>query len=170
MLAGTAALGSYAHYAMTRAFAAAPLAVTQPVTFLQIVWASLLGWAAFGEAVDATITRPSLPDFELDFSADDRHDFIAIAGSLTLSINVGGLLAMNYEYPDFNILMAGSYNAATATADQNPRLAPAPSSVAIPSTANSAAATACLPWPRAQLRPRAERYAAIRVPYRQGVR
>lgn len=52
MLAGTAALGSYAHYAMTRAFAAAPLAVTQPVTFLQIVWASLLGWLVFGEAVD----------------------------------------------------------------------------------------------------------------------
>lgn len=52
LLAGTAALGSYAHYAMTRAFAAAPLAVTQPVTFLQIVWASLLGWLAFGEAVD----------------------------------------------------------------------------------------------------------------------
>ena len=37
---------------MTRAFAAAPLAVTQPVTFLQIVWASLLGALVFGEAVD----------------------------------------------------------------------------------------------------------------------
>lgn len=32
--------------------------------------------------------------------------------------NLGGLLALNFEYPDFNILMAGSYNAATATADQ----------------------------------------------------
>lgn len=52
LLAGTAALGSYAHYAMTRAFATAPLAVTQPVTFLQIVWASLLGWLVFDEAVD----------------------------------------------------------------------------------------------------------------------
>lgn len=52
LLAGTAVLGTGAHYAMTRAFAAAPLAVTQPVTFLQIVWASLLGWLAFGEAVD----------------------------------------------------------------------------------------------------------------------
>ena len=52
LLAGTAVLGTGAHYAMTRAFAAAPLAVTQPVTFLQIVWATLLGSLVFGEAVD----------------------------------------------------------------------------------------------------------------------
>jgi len=52
LLAGTAVLGTAAHYAMTRAFAAAPLAVTQPVTFLQIVWATLLGALVFGEAVD----------------------------------------------------------------------------------------------------------------------
>lgn len=32
--------------------------------------------------------------------------------------NAGGLLAINFEFPDYNILMAGSYNAATATADQ----------------------------------------------------
>ncbi len=52
LLAGTAVLGTAAHYAMTRAFAAAPLAVTQPVTFLQIVWATALGALVFGEAVD----------------------------------------------------------------------------------------------------------------------
>ena len=40
------------HYTMTRAFAAAPVSATQPVTFLQLVWAALLGWALFGEAVD----------------------------------------------------------------------------------------------------------------------
>ncbi|PWE33354.1 EamA family transporter [Maritimibacter sp. 55A14] len=40
------------HYTMTRAFHAAPLAVTQPVTFLQLVWASALGVFAFGEALD----------------------------------------------------------------------------------------------------------------------
>ena len=40
------------HYFMTRAFAVAPLTVTQPVTFLQLVWATLLGALAFGEAVD----------------------------------------------------------------------------------------------------------------------
>ncbi|MEL6169145.1 MAG: DMT family transporter [Pseudomonadota bacterium] len=48
-LAGVATLG---HYAMTRAFRAAPLTVTQPVTFLQLVWSVVLGWAVFGEAVD----------------------------------------------------------------------------------------------------------------------
>ncbi len=43
------------HYTMTLAFAAAPLTVTQPVTFLQLVWAVLLGYLAFGEAVDAWV-------------------------------------------------------------------------------------------------------------------
>jgi drug/metabolite transporter (DMT)-like permease len=49
LVAGCATLG---HYAMTRAFKAAPLAVTQPVIFLQIVWASLLGVLVFGESID----------------------------------------------------------------------------------------------------------------------
>jgi len=31
------------HFTMTLAFAAAPMTVTQPVTFLQLVWAVLLG-------------------------------------------------------------------------------------------------------------------------------
>lgn len=44
-----------AHYAMTRAFAAAPISVTQPVTFLQMVWAVLLGWAVFDEPPDAFV-------------------------------------------------------------------------------------------------------------------
>lgn len=43
------------HWTMTKALAAAPLAVTQPVTFLQLVWATLLGVIAFGEAVDAYV-------------------------------------------------------------------------------------------------------------------
>lgn len=47
-----AAFATLGHYTMARAFAAAPLTVTQPVTFLQLVWATLLGWVAFGEAVD----------------------------------------------------------------------------------------------------------------------
>ncbi|MEZ5796183.1 MAG: DMT family transporter [Paracoccaceae bacterium] len=50
---GVVALAATAgHYAMTRAFSAAPLSVTQPVTFLQIVWSTALGALAFGEAVD----------------------------------------------------------------------------------------------------------------------
>jgi drug/metabolite transporter (DMT)-like permease len=43
------------HYTMTRAFAAAPLTVTQPVTFVQLVWATLLGALVFGEPVDAFV-------------------------------------------------------------------------------------------------------------------
>ena len=51
-LALVAVFATAGHYAMTRAFAAAPVSATQPVTFLQLVWAAALGWAVFGEAVD----------------------------------------------------------------------------------------------------------------------
>ena len=40
------------HYTLTRAFAAAPLTVTQPVGFVQLVWAAALGILVFGEALD----------------------------------------------------------------------------------------------------------------------
>lgn len=40
------------HYTMTLAFAAAPVTVTQPVTFMQLVWAVLLGYFVFEESVD----------------------------------------------------------------------------------------------------------------------
>lgn len=50
-----AAFATAGHYTMTRAFAAAPIAVTQPVTFLQMVWAVLLGWALFDEPPDAFV-------------------------------------------------------------------------------------------------------------------
>lgn len=50
-----ALFGTVGHYTMTRAFAAAPLAVTQPVTFLQLVWASLVGVLVFGEALDVWV-------------------------------------------------------------------------------------------------------------------
>ncbi|MFC7705264.1 DMT family transporter [Plastorhodobacter daqingensis] len=52
LVAGFATLG---HYTMTRAFAAAPVTVTQPVTFLQLLWATLLGALVFGEAVDGWV-------------------------------------------------------------------------------------------------------------------
>ncbi len=51
LMAG-ACFATLGHYAMTRAFAAAPLAVTQPVSFLQIIWAALLGAVMFGEQID----------------------------------------------------------------------------------------------------------------------
>ena len=40
------------HYCMARALAVAPIRVTQPVTFLQIVWAVLFGVVLFDEPVD----------------------------------------------------------------------------------------------------------------------
>ena len=40
------------HYTMTLAFASAPVTVTQPITFLQLVWAMLLGALVFSEPVD----------------------------------------------------------------------------------------------------------------------
>lgn len=43
------------HYTMTLAFAAAPLTVTQPVTFLQLIWATALGAVFFGEAIDGWV-------------------------------------------------------------------------------------------------------------------
>ncbi|NKB27708.1 MAG: EamA family transporter [Rhodobacteraceae bacterium] len=43
------------HFTMGMAFRAAPISVTQPVTFLQIVWATLIGALVFGEAVDAFV-------------------------------------------------------------------------------------------------------------------
>jgi len=48
----TAAVATTGHYCLTRAIQAAPLTVTQPVGFLQLVWATILGVAAFGEPVD----------------------------------------------------------------------------------------------------------------------
>lgn len=43
------------HYTMTLAFAAAPVTVTQPATYLQLVWATLLGAIVFGEPVDGWV-------------------------------------------------------------------------------------------------------------------
>lgn len=51
-LLAVAGLATSGHYCMTRAFAAAPLAVTQPVTMLQLVWATALGVAVFADPVD----------------------------------------------------------------------------------------------------------------------
>lgn len=52
ILFGVACLATGGHYTMTLAFRAAPLAVTQPVTFLQLVWAVIVGALVFGEGVD----------------------------------------------------------------------------------------------------------------------
>lgn len=48
----TAGFATASHYTMTLAFKAAPVTVTQPVSFLQLVWATALGYFAFGESID----------------------------------------------------------------------------------------------------------------------
>lgn len=47
-----ACLATAGHYTMTLGLAAAPVTVTQPVTFLQLIWAVALGALVFGEGVD----------------------------------------------------------------------------------------------------------------------
>ncbi len=51
----TAAIATAAHYCLTKALQAAPITVTQPVSFLQLVWAAFVGLALFGEALDPYI-------------------------------------------------------------------------------------------------------------------
>jgi len=47
-----ACIATLGHYTMTLAFKATSISVTQPVTFLQLVWAATLGVVVFGEAID----------------------------------------------------------------------------------------------------------------------
>src|SRR3546814_1847522 len=50
--------------------------------------------------------------------AGGGHDGMEYFALPDVDANSRGLLAMNYEYPDFNILMAGDYDPAAASADQ----------------------------------------------------
>lgn len=59
MLGLTALCATLGHYTLTRAFACAPITVTQPVTFLQIVWATILGVVVFAEPADAYVMAGS---------------------------------------------------------------------------------------------------------------
>ena len=52
ILFAVACFATAGHYTMTLAFAAAPVSVTQPATFLQLVWAVLVGSVIFGEDID----------------------------------------------------------------------------------------------------------------------
>ncbi len=52
-LSVTAALATAGHFTLTLAFKATEITVTQPFSFLQLVWATLLGFYAFGEQPDA---------------------------------------------------------------------------------------------------------------------
>jgi drug/metabolite transporter (DMT)-like permease len=45
----TGVLGTLAHYCLTRAFHVADISATQSLRFLDLVWASLLGWLVFSD-------------------------------------------------------------------------------------------------------------------------
>ena len=51
-MALTAAFATAGHWTLTQAFKCAPITVTQPVGFLQLVWATILGMTVFGEPLD----------------------------------------------------------------------------------------------------------------------
>jgi len=55
LLFGLAAVATAGHFTMSMAMAAAPITVTQPVGFLQLVWAITLGALVFDEGVDAWV-------------------------------------------------------------------------------------------------------------------
>jgi len=46
---GTGVVGSTAHYCLTRGFTVADISSTQSVKFLDLVWASAMGWLVFSE-------------------------------------------------------------------------------------------------------------------------
>lgn len=48
----TAVLATLGHYTLMRALRAAPITSLQPITFLQLVWATALGYVFFGEQPD----------------------------------------------------------------------------------------------------------------------
>ena len=55
LLFGVAILGTFGHYFMTMALSLAPLSVTQPVIFFQLIWSTLIGLLLFGESLDIFI-------------------------------------------------------------------------------------------------------------------
>jgi drug/metabolite transporter (DMT)-like permease len=49
LFAACGCLGSLGHYMLTRSFTVADISATQSVKFLDLVWATLLGWLVFGD-------------------------------------------------------------------------------------------------------------------------
>ena len=46
--------GTLGHYCLTRSFASADISATQSVKFVDLLWAALLGWVAFGDTLRPT--------------------------------------------------------------------------------------------------------------------
>ena len=60
LLFSVAILATLGHYTMTLAFKSAPVAVTQPVTFLQLLWAVAVGNFIFSEVIDIWVISGGL--------------------------------------------------------------------------------------------------------------
>ena len=56
-------LGSYGHYAMARGFHIADISATQTLRFLDLVWASMVGWIIFGNIPTETTVLGALVIF-----------------------------------------------------------------------------------------------------------
>lgn len=50
----TGLLGSAGHWCLTEAFRIADMSATQPVKFIDMIWASVLGWLVFAEVPAAS--------------------------------------------------------------------------------------------------------------------
>ncbi len=55
LLGLTAVLATLGHYTMTLAFSYAPLSALQPISFLQLIWATIAGFLLFAEPVDGYV-------------------------------------------------------------------------------------------------------------------
>jgi secreted PhoX family phosphatase len=76
---------------------------------------------AAGDAVvpgASPFTGAFLSSAQAELVAGGNHDGMHFYPLSGVNPNRGGLLAINHEFPDFNILMSGSYDAATASAEQ----------------------------------------------------
>jgi len=55
LLVLTGVLATIGHFTLTKALTLAPIAVLQPVSFLQLLWATLFGVLLFGESIDGFV-------------------------------------------------------------------------------------------------------------------
>jgi len=55
LLTGTALLATLGHFTMTKAFSLAPLTTLQPISFLQLLWATLFGVLLFAESLNVYV-------------------------------------------------------------------------------------------------------------------
>ena len=102
------------------AIAFAPVAANQNDTVTVPAGYSVEVLLKAGDSVEAgTPYSGSFPSpADAEKWAGGNHDGMEYFSLSGTDANVGGLLAINHELPDYNILFSDSYNAATATADQ----------------------------------------------------